>query len=169
MTVDTNCESLAKLFEADQEDRERFLDGQLDPERIKRRDARRRAAVRSMVAQRRLHTAADYYRAAMILHHGKRIKDFDDAHRLARTAVELTVDDDELHKSAKWLTAATWDRSQMKRGQPQCYGTQFVQETSDSPWKLYEIDESVLSDDERREMNVPSLAETLARLADMNK
>ena len=66
--------------------------------------------------------------------------------------------------------AAAWDRYQMRLGKPQWYGTQFVRDDMDmdSPWRLYEVDTTAVTDADRRRLNVPPLADARARVETMN-
>jgi hypothetical protein len=151
---------LLTLYEADQADRA------LPPERIDwrvvgPRDAQRLARVKQLVRTGGLHSADDFFHAAMVLQHGPLPDDTDEARRLALRAVEL----DPAQEQAKWLAAAALDRSLMRRGKPQRFGTQFL--IVDGKWQLYQVDPAV-SDEERERWNVPPLAQAQARAASMN-
>ena len=67
---------LAALYEADQYDRREGL-----PYREK--DRLRLARVKELLAEGAVRDPADQFRAAMILHHGENVDDFEQAHRLA--------------------------------------------------------------------------------------
>jgi hypothetical protein len=166
--VDGAFPPLAELFNEDQEDRRRFFQDYLDPEEIVQRDKERQKAVQKMLKRRLVRTGVDYYHVAMILHHSASVEDIDLAHELAKKAIELTAQAEETQEAAKWLVAATFDRSRMKRGMPQWYGTQFFQDQEGGPWVLYDVDEAALTDAERRRMNVPTLEQARAQAAQMN-
>ena len=51
--------------------------------------------------------------------------------------------------------------------QPQWYGTQF--QSDDKGMFLYPLEEGAVSDDERRAMQVPTLAEARAQLLEMGR
>jgi hypothetical protein len=68
---------------------------------------------------------------------------------------------------AKWLAAASEDRFLMNIGRPQRFGTQYRNE-GDGPIKLYKVDTAV-TDELRRVMGAPTLAEAKAREAKMNQ
>jgi hypothetical protein len=64
------------------------------------------------------------------------------------------------------LGAAAEDRFLMNIGRPQRFGTQYRSE-GEGPMRLYQVDEGV-SDEIRKVMAVPSLAEAKAREAELN-
>ncbi len=68
---------------------------------------------------------------------------------------------------AKWLAAASEDRFLMEIGRPQRFATQFRSE-GNSAMRLYQTDQGV-TDELRRALNVPSLAQAKMREARMNK
>jgi len=72
------------------------------------------------------------------------------------------------NSEAKWLAAASEDRFLMNIDRPQRFGTQFRSEGVNAPVKLYKMDSGV-TDELRRALNVPSLAEAKAREAKMNR
>ena len=51
------------------------------------------------------------------------------------------------------------DRDLMRRGKPQIYGTQYVKNGPNAKWERYTIDSTKLSDRERKEYGVETLAE----------
>jgi tetratricopeptide (TPR) repeat protein len=70
---------------------------------------------------------------------------------------------------SKWLLAAAIDRDLMRRGKPQIYGTQYRRMGTDEPWELYELDTTKVTDKERKEYGVETLAEQREKLRMMNK
>ncbi len=158
-TLKTLNGELLQLFEADQADR-------ADPMKVNwaevaPRDAKRRERVRAILAAKGAKVAADYYHAALVLQHGEKVADFQEANALAQEAVKR----DPQYPKARWLVAATKDRELMTLKKPQRYGTQFRREGN--KWVLYEVDPSV-TDEERAKWDVPSLAEAERKLAGMN-
>jgi hypothetical protein len=85
------------------------------------------------------------------------------AHALATIAASL----DPLDRSARWLKAASWDRLLLRQKKPQWYGTQYVRDAS-GKWALGPIDESAVTDADRVELHVPTLAESKMRVKAMN-
>lgn len=106
-----------------------------------------------------LHTARDYFSAAMVFQHSA--EDIGLAHSLATIASYL----DPQNKQYRWLIAASWDRMLMQHIQPQWYGTQY--QTDDQGTFLFPIADGAVTDAERTAMGVPSLDESRARLAEM--
>ena len=102
-----------------------------------------------------INTANDYHHAAMIFQHGSDTTAIGIAYRFAKEAVRI----DAGHKGAKWLMAASWDRHKMYSGEPQWYGTQYVTDGPGTPWRLYDIDTTKVTDEERETLGVPSLEE----------
>lgn len=99
--------------------------------------------------------ADDYLHAATVYYRADTAADAARAHELALTALERDPDSD----VAKWLAAASEDRRLKHEGKPQKYGTQFV--ISGDKRDLWNVDPSV-SDAERANWSVPSLAEAIA-------
>lgn len=151
---------LAKIYQDDQADRQAGAD-HIDWKVVGKRDAERLARTREIAAQGGLKQADDYLHAAMVLQHSDKVEDYDQAHQWCLKAVEL---DPEL-PVARWLAAATLDRSLMNQGKPQRYGTQYKK--VDGKWILWEVDPAV-TDEERAEWDTPSLAEARQRLEQMN-
>lgn len=151
---------LRQLFDDDQADRARPVD-QIDWAAVAPRDVARRQRVDVLVAAGRARVAADYYHAAMVYQHGDTPTDAGRAHDLAARAVAL----DPGHDAARWLAAASLDRQLMYQGQPQRYGTQYMQ--VDGVWSLWPVDPAV-TDAERATWKVPPLAEAHALVERMN-
>lgn len=149
--------ALAEMYAQDQADRRGVVawGAQTDA-----RDGERRRRVREMLSAGAIRTAADHYHAAMVLQHGDTPADFMRAHELARAAERMGS------VPARWLAAATLDRSLLSQGQPQRYGTQF----SDvgGVWYLLPMDTLAVSDAERRRAGARTLDETRAFLREKN-
>lgn len=152
---------LASLYHADQEDRRGGPNADIDWAAVSRRDAERRQRVLEIVEQAGAREADDYYHAAMVFQHSDQPEDHDRAHEWCLEALEL----DPAHPHARWLAAASKDRSLMWRGEPQLYGTQYKMENG--KWILWEVDPSI-TDEERARWDVPPLAVAKERLAELN-
>ena len=152
------------MYEADQFDRSPPDGEQIDWMRVMVADSTRRARVMEMLDSNLVRTADDYYHAAMIFQHGNDTTSARLAFELSRSAVEL----DSSHDRAKWMTAAAWDRYLMRKGEPQWYGTQFVKDSAESPWRLYDVDSTRVSDDDRAKLGVPPLSEARTRVRELN-
>lgn len=150
--------ALQNIFSADQADRlgDAF---RKEPEAVLARDRQRRDAALKMVKDGALHTARDYFSAAMVFQHSS--EDIGLAHSLATIASYL----DPQNKQYRWLMAASWDRMLMQHVQPQWYGTQY--QSDDQGTFLFPVAEGAVTDAERAAMGVPSLDESHARLAEM--
>jgi hypothetical protein len=155
---------LKELYEQDQADRQGGFEG-IDWPEVSRRDSLRRERVRELLAADAVRTSEDYRHAAMVFQHGSDTTAARMAYELARTAVDL----DSTNEGAAWLMAAAWDRYRMRQGQPQWYGTQFVKDSMNAPWRLYDVDTTAVTDAERRALGVPPLDSARARAVRMNR
>lgn len=153
---------LQELYEQDQADRS--VD-RIDWAIVSRRDSIRRERVLHLMASNQLSTSEDHRHAAMVFQHGSDTTAARIAYDLSKRAVAL----DSTNADAKWLMAAAWDRYQMRLGLPQWYGTQFVKDDEGSPWRLYDIDTTAASDQERQRLGVPTLAESRARVEEFGQ
>jgi hypothetical protein len=151
---------LVRMFEEDQADR---AGNAIDWSVVQPRDESRRAKVMDLFASGDLKTGGDFYRAAMILQHGSKPEDFLLAHEFCVAAMALGKTDD----ATRWLAAASEDRFLMNLNRPQRFGTQYRSEGAE-PMHLYVVDE-LMTDQLRRIMAAPSLAEAQAREADFRK
>jgi hypothetical protein len=120
------------------------------------RDAARRDSVATILAAGGPFLAEDLYAAAWVFHHGDTTDEARRAHEFARRAAEQG------HKPARWLAAATLDRSLMHAGKPQHYGTQIVPDGIG--WRVWDV-EPATTDAERAKWDVPPLAEQERRAA----
>jgi len=155
-----DSEELKRLHHEDQADR---APATIDWKLVGPRDRVRLNRVRELFAADRLRTANDYYHAAMILQHGETPEDFLLAHELCVAAMIEGKNDLE---SAS-LAAAAEDRFLMNVGRPQRFGTQFRSKGS-GPLHLYVVGDGV-TDELRRVMGVPPLAEARAHEAELNR
>lgn len=155
---------LGALYEQDQADRSGGSDS-IVWTLVNQRDSLRRERVRELLDSNEVRTSEDYRHAAMIFQHGSDTTAARLAHELAQQAVGL----DSTNASATWLLAASWDRYQMRLGKPQWYGTQYVKDSENGPWRLYDIDTTAVSDHARRQLGVPTLEEARVRVEEFNR
>jgi hypothetical protein len=102
----------------------------------------------------------------MIMQHGVDSMEYRQAHEWARTSEEL----DSTRVETRWLVAATWDRYQMSRGEPQWYGTQSTRvDGGRGALVLYRIDPTRVTDRERKYRGVGTIDQLCARLNAINK
>ena len=87
------------------------------------------------------------------------------AHALATVAYQMNNE----NKAAKWLSAASWDRLMMTLKRPQWYATQFTKPHGSDKFVLYDIDETVVSDETRKSMGARSVAEARAHAEELSK
>ncbi len=153
---------LRSLFEADQGDRK---NGTMDMDTVKR-DATRREQVMGELRGGRLRTASDHYHAAMVFQHGESADEIRLAFSLAWIAAQMEPENDE---RSMWLSAAAWDRILLREKMPQWYGTQYVSDGSSPEMKLYQVDESAVTDEERKRFHVPVLEEARKRVDLINQ
>ena len=97
----------------------------------------------------------------IIFQHGNDTIDSSEAVKMMKKSIELdsTVN--------KWLLAAAIDRDFMYRNKPQIYGTQYVRKGN--VWKLYEIDTTIITDQERISYGVETLAQQRKKANKLNK
>ena len=148
---------LAQLFQQDQAERE---SDKIDWSQLAAHDATRKARVQALLDAGSVHTATDYYHAAMVFQHGESLMDYRLANALATVAMAL--DKDNAHY--RWLVAASWDRLLMHQLQPQWYGTQFKGDAKGM--YLYPTAVDAVSEAERKTMVGHTLAESRAHVPD---
>ena len=156
--VEIDNAELIEIYEKDQNDRKT---DNINWQEISKRDSLRRDRVNEILNSNKIKTAKDYKNAAMVFQHGNDSTDYGKAVRLMKKAIEL---DSTINK---WLFAATTDRYLLSKGEPQIYGTQFYKE-GDEPWILSEIDTTKITDAERIEYGVETLAEQRLKVIKMN-
>ena len=156
--VEIDNAELIEIYENDQNDRKT---DNINWQEISKRDSLRRDRVNEILNSNKIKTAKDYKNAAMVFQHGNDSTDYGKAVRLMKKAIEL---DSTINK---WLFAATTDRYLLSKGEPQIYGTQFYKE-GDEPWILSEIDTTKITDAERIEYGVETLAEQRLKVIKMN-
>ncbi len=143
---------LQRLVNEDQADRQGSTNDPVEVRRIVDRDAQRRAQVAELLEAGAAKTGEDYYAAALIYHHGDKLKDFARARELAAEAARLG------HPKALRLAALAWDRWLMMAGKPQRFGTQYQRAPDGTEFRLYPVDPSV-TDEERARWGIPPLEE----------
>lgn len=151
---------LTELKKQDQAARSGGVNG-IDWKLVSLQDAERRKRVADILRAGEVRTSEDYFNAALIYQHGPTVDDIRLAYSLANVAATLDPD----NKTARWLTAAAWDRIMMRLRKPQWYGTQFDKPKDSETWQLYMIDETAVSDEDRKALGVPTLEEAKARAA----
>ncbi len=151
-------EALAEIHKNDQADRQ---SDNINWFEVSKRDSLRRLKVYELLDSNLVVTANDYHHAAMVFQHGGDSISYGMAVKLMGKAIEL---DSTINK---WLFAAATDRYLLSKGEPQIYGTQY-QKMGDEPWKLGEIDTTKISDEERINYGVETLAQQREKVKRMN-
>jgi len=160
---DRDNQELVRLMDEDQADRTPDDAKSIDWKLVGPRDASRLSRVKELYSKNQLQTGGDYYHAAMILQHGDVAEDYLLAHELCVVAISKG------DTRATWLAAASEDRFLMNIDRPQRFATQFrCDGLPNCEYHLYKLDAGV-TDELRRVLDVPSLAEAKVREARMNR
>ncbi len=143
-------EELTRIYKEDIHDRTNNISG----DELGKNDDQRIEKVKKILNSEGRLEGIDYHHAALIFQHGTTTDDYKKAHELALKAVDLG------DETARWLAAASLDRSLLSAGKAQKYGTQFKQNEL-GEWELALPIEPSTTDIERKEWNVPPLSEAL--------
>lgn len=159
--------SISTLYAADQSDRQANISDRnarkIDWPVVKQHDLERQQQTRELLRAGNIKSAEDYYQAAVIFQHGDQDEDIELAHALAVIAVTL----DPAPEDTRYMSAATWDRFLTRKGKPQWYGTQFKRDET-GRWVFLPVEQGAVSDEERKRLAVPTLAELQAQMDKLN-
>ncbi len=153
-------QELKAIYKADQEDRQT---ADIDWDIVSKRDEERQKRVYELLDSNKVVTSEDYANAAMVFQHGGDTIASGMAVKMMQKAVDLDSTRD------KWLLAAAIDRDLVGRNKPQIFGTQFLKMGRDNPWEMPELDTTKITDKQRIEYGVETLAEQKVKLLMMNK
>lgn len=106
-------------------------------------DSTRRVEVSEMIKQNKVSTSMDYFHTAMIYQHGNDSASYKLAWEYSKKAAAM----DSSNISARWLSAASFDRYSLSVRKPQIYGTQFL--VIDNKYYLQDFDTTKVSDADR--------------------
>lgn len=151
-------EELIEIYKADQADRQTQP---IDWNIVSKRDSLREVRVYELLDSNKVLTSLDYHNSAMIFQHGGDSIAYGMAVKLMRKSIELDS------TANKWLLAAAIDRYLLSTGKPQIYGTQYWK-MKDQPWELRELDTTKITDAERIEYGVETLAQQREKVKGMN-
>jgi len=140
---------LVEIFKSDQADR---MAANFDRNILDINDSLRKARIYELLDSNKVLTSADYNNAALIFHHGEDSVDYQMAVKLMRKSIELDS------TRNKWLLAAAIDRELLSRNRPQIYGTQYWRPEG-QPFERREMDTTIITDAERIEYGVETLAQ----------
>ncbi|TQI71094.1 tetratricopeptide repeat protein [Gramella sp. Hel_I_59] len=151
---------LIEIYRNDQADRS--VDN-IDWSLVSKRDSIREERLYELLDSNKVQTSKDYRHAAMIFQHGGDSIAYGMAVKLMRKSIELDSTAD------KWLLAAAIDRYLLSKNEPQIYGTQYQKFGHDSPWVIGKMDTTKISDEERIEYGVETLAEQKEKVKRLNQ
>jgi len=146
------------IMDEDQKPRQSMDMSHADWATINKQDEQRRVRVRELLARGDLHTGKDFEQAAFVFQHGSTPNDYLLAHTLAMLAIARG------NPGALWIATATLDRYLNSIKQPQIYGTQF-HNSKEAPWTQEPYNRTLISDELRRQLGVPSQAAQEKQLA----
>lgn len=152
-------EELIEIYNADQADRQTQP---IDWNIVSKNDSLREVRIYELLDSNKVRTSLDYHNAAMIFQHGGDSIAYGMAVKLMRKSIELDS------TANKWLLAAAIDRYLLSKGELQIYGTQYWK-MKDQSWELREIDTTKITDAERIEYGVETLAQQRENVKRMNK
>lgn len=156
--VHTDNEELKEIYKQDQAARKT---ANIDWKIVSVNDSLRRVRVYELLDAGKVNTSLDYHNAAMVFQHGRDSIDYGMAVQLMQKSVDLDTTTD------KWLLAAATDRYLLSKNEPQIYGTQYVRQQGE-PWRLSDIDTTKITDAQRLEYGVQTLAQQRERVKKMN-
>lgn len=151
-------DELVEIYKADQADRQTQP---IDWNIVLKMDSLREVRIYELLDSNKVRTSLDYHNAAMIFQHGRDSVAYGMAVKLMKKSIELDS------TANKWLLAAAIDRYLLSKGEPQIYGTQYLK-MRDQPWELREIDTTKITDAERIEYGVETLAQQKEKVKRMN-
>jgi len=162
--TDTPSE-LKQMYEQDQSERLAARNNPLkgDWSSISKHDEAHRVKVLKLMRENKIQTGDDYYYAAMIMQHGATMDDYVLAHLFSCAAAQRGKRD------AIWLSAASFDRLMISMDRPQYFSTQYFANQGEAYAIKNPNNTSLLTDEVRKAFNVPTLAETDARLRKLNE
>lgn len=150
---------LIELYKLDQADRQ---SQPIDWDVVSKNDSLREVRIYELLDSNKVQTSLDYHNAAMIFQHGRDSVAYGMAVKLMRKSIELDS------TANKWLLAAAIDRYLLSKGEPQIYGTQYWK-MNGQPWELQNMDTTKISDSERIEYGVETLAQQREKVKIMNR
>ncbi|MGE0076694.1 MAG: tetratricopeptide repeat protein [Bacteroidales bacterium] len=149
---------LIEMFKNDQADRTNHIGRVM----LQRNDSLREARVYELLDLNRVLTPLDYENAALILHHGEDSVTYAMAVKLMRKSLDLDS------TRNKWFLAAMTDRYLLSINKPQIYGTQY-KKLDNNIFVREELDSTKITDAERREYKVETLAEQREKVKNLNR
>jgi len=152
-------QELIEIYKNDQSDRR---SENIDWSAVSKRDSLREVRIYELLDSNKVNTALDYHNAAMIFQHGGDSTAYGMAVKLMKKSIELDS------TANKWLLAAAIDRYLLSKDEPQIYGTQYQRKGQNEPWELGKIDTTRITDAERIEYGVETLAQQREKVKRFN-
>lgn len=151
---------LIEIYKNDQADRK--VDN-IDWSIVSENDRKREKRIYELIEEGALRTSNDYHNAAMIFQHGMDSTAYGMAVKLMKKSIDLDPN------ANKWLFAAATDRYLLSIGEPQIYGTQFSRKNEEgAKWERSNMDTTKITDAQRIEYDVETLAQQQEKLHTMN-
>ena len=151
-------QELIEMFESDQAERTNHIDRSIR----QKNDSIRESRVYELLDSNKVRTSADYCNAALIFHHGEDSVTYGMAVKLMKKSIELDS------TRNKWLLAAITDRYLLSINKPQIYGTQYKRLDNNVVLRE-ELDSTKITDAERIEYGVETLAEQREKIKNLNR
>lgn len=149
---------LIEMFKSDQADRTNHIDRDIR----QKNDSIRETRVYELLDSNKVHTTLDFHNAALIFHHGEDSVAYGMAVKLMKKSLELDS------TRNKWFLAVLTDRYLLSINKPQIYGTHYKR--LDNKIVVREkMDSTKITDAERIECNVETLAEQREKLKNLNR
>ena len=152
-------QELIEIYKNDQSDRR---SENIDWSAVSKRDSLREVRIYELLDSNKVNTSLDYHNAAMIFQHGGDSTAYGMAVKLMKKSIELDS------TANKWLLAAAIDRYLLSKDEPQIYGTQYQRKGQNEPWELGKIDTTRITDAERIEYGVETLAQQREKVKRFN-
>ncbi|PRD56821.1 tetratricopeptide repeat protein [Sphingobacterium gobiense] len=144
-------QELQQMADADQQQR---MGQNIDWKELNKQDSLRRIKAHAIIDAGNVKTAKDHYNVGIIFQHGNDTI----ASRIAVESFKKAIEMDSTLN--RWWYAAAVDRDLMRKGEPQIYGTQTINDSStNGKWKRYTLNPDAVTDEERRYYGVETLAE----------
>ncbi len=117
-----------------------------------------------IMARGEIRAAEDFFNAALVFQHGATTDDIRLAYALVTIASAMRPE----RLGPKAAACSSWDRLLVQMGRPQWYGTQYTQSTVTGKFELSPVDETAVTDVERKALGLPTLKEARENAARFN-
>jgi tetratricopeptide (TPR) repeat protein len=151
-------QELIEIYKSDQSDRTQHIDWNI----VQKNDSVREARVYELLDSNKVRSSLDYNNAALIFHHGEDSVAYGMAVKLMKKSIELDS------TRNKWFLAVITDRYLLSINKPQIYGTQYIR-LDNKIVVREEMDSTKITDAERIEYGVETLAEQREKIKNLNR